>query len=258
MYPVFKNFFLALTLSLSGLGFAENLGRRIISDDYKFDGNPNVKVAFFDADSTLRVAPSGSVSANSGRDVWLLPQVTTEMERLNQEGYFIAIVSNQGGIPKNVSLEDADEALDRVRRMSRWLNPKAIIHYYDFAENRDHDRKPQTGMLERVEQKLQEKFGAAVKVDRANSFMCGDSAYTSKETMPDGRPGSDFSNSDRLVAENFGIRFVDPADFFQWRKYGYDRIHKKAQIDEFFERNPSLIKPAPGPCPITLRSKIQP
>jgi DNA 3'-phosphatase len=219
---------------------AEDLGRRKLSAQFDPKGANKIKVAFFDADSTLRIAPSGSVSASGPRDTWLLPNVTREIARLNDEGYVVAIVSNQAGVPKHVSLENADQALDHIRQMAQWLNPKALIHYYDFAELRDNDRKPGTGMFERFERTLKDKFGDSVTIDREKSFLIGDSL---------GKPGRDFSDSDLKAAENFGIKAIDPADFFQWKKYGKERFNSKKEIDDFFEANPELRGTGTARCP---------
>jgi DNA 3'-phosphatase len=217
----------------------ELLARRKIDPRFKYDGSGKIKVAFFDADSTLRVAPSGQVSANGPRDAWVLPGVTSEIERLNAEGYLVVIVSNQGGVPKKVSLADADGALDFVRKMVEWLNPNARIHYLDFAEKYDRDRKPDVGMFERVERMIAEKYEGAT-IDLKQSFMCGDAA---------GEPG-DMSDSDRKVAKNYhDIEFKDPADFFHWRKHGVTRFKSKAEVDEYFAKNPHLRLPFPGKCP---------
>ena len=243
------------------------IGRQIISESFK-PPTKKVKVAFFDADSTLRIAPSDSVSANSGRDVWLLPLVTKEIARLNAEGYLVVIVSNQGGVSKpgdpppkdgkpRPTLEAADSALRFVGQMAEWLNPAAKIHYYDFAENYDNNRKPKTGMFERVAEKIKEKFGEDYELDKEQSFMSGDSSWKKGVEIPadklePGQPkiGQDFSDSDRLVAEAYGIKFIDPAKFFGWRQYGIERFTAKPQIDAFYKAHPELKGPKPvGPCP---------
>jgi len=227
------------------------IGRRVLDADYEPPADQlvakKIKVAFFDADSTLRVAPSGSVSAGQERDVWILPLVSKKIAELQAEGYLVVIVSNQGGVPKNVSLEQADAALNFVRRMVAWLNPLAKIQYFDFAEKYDNDRKPNTGMMDRLNELLKAKFGA--EIDKEKSFMCGDSAYKKGQQRPDGKEGTDFSDSDRGVAEKYGIKFIDPADLFEWRKYGYERFPTLESVDEFFERNPELRGKPLGPCP---------
>lgn len=221
--------------------------RRQIASGYQFDGNEAVKVAFFDADSTLRVSLSGSVSANGPKDVLLLPWVGAKLVELARQGYFIAIVSNQGGIPRHVSLENADKALAYAVELIR--RQGGDVHYFDFAELKGDDTKPGTGMAARLERALQEKFGANVRIDKDNSLMVGDSAYKRADakgpgdTRPDGKPGTHFSNSDRLFAENYGIRFEEPADFFGWRRWGVEVFERADEVKEFLQAHPNPNKP---------------
>jgi hypothetical protein len=64
-----------ITLSISQLSVAQEFKRQTFLYD-EFDKKDNkVKVAFFDADSTLRVSISGKVSENSSTDVMILPDV---------------------------------------------------------------------------------------------------------------------------------------------------------------------------------------
>mgnify|MGYP001576973207 FL=1 len=217
--------------------------RRLISDSYQFNGNEAVKVAFFDADSTLRVSLSGSVSAHGPKDVMLLPWIGPKLSELARQGYFIAIVSNQGGIPKQISLENSDRALAYAVELIR--EQGGDVHYFDLAEHRNHDRKPQVGMALRLEKALQDKFGPNVRIDKDNSFMVGDSAYmkTGKkgpgDIRPDGAPGTHFSNADRLFAENYGIRFAEPTDFFGWRRFGVDVFKRAQQVRDFLQAHPN-------------------
>lgn len=84
--------------------------------------------------------------------------------------------------------------------------------------------------------KLRDTYGPKASLDKASSIMVGDSAYrkASKgkpaEIRPDGNPGFNFSNSDRLFAENLGIRFIEPQDFFGWRNYGVDALENREQV----------------------------
>jgi|CXWL01.1.fsa_nt_gi DNA 3'-phosphatase len=217
--------------------------RRRISESFQFDGNEAVKVAFFDADSTLRVSPAGGVSAKDPKDVMLLPWVGPKLAELVRQGYLIAIVSNQAGIPKHISLENSDRALAYTVELIR--EQGGDVHYFDLAEYRDHDRKPQVGMALRLEKALQDKFGPNVRIDKANSIMVGDSAYKKAnkkgpgDIRPDGAPGTHFANSDRLFAENYGIAFVEPTDFFGWRRFGIDVFTRAKQVREFLKAHPN-------------------
>jgi D-glycero-D-manno-heptose 1,7-bisphosphate phosphatase len=209
------------------LARAEDLQRRSLSPDFSYPTDTRlVKVAFFDADSTLRVAPSGSVSANAADDVYLLPCVGERLREVADAGYLIAIVSNQGGVPRFISLETADKALAYTAELAREAGGE--VHYFDFAEHDDEDRKPGIGMAQRLVSQLKRGY----QIDMAKSFMVGDSAYKKNlDTRPDGTPGKHFSNSDRLFAENFfadfandevPYRFEEAAVFFGYRRNGVD------------------------------------
>ena len=119
---------------LSSSAFAQNLKRQTFLNANFSTANKKVRVAFFDADSTLRVSLSGSVSANSAKDVMLLPNVEVQIADLISKGYLIAIVSNQGGVKAGlVTLETADGALFYTIELISAKDPKARIHYFDFA-----------------------------------------------------------------------------------------------------------------------------
>ncbi len=76
-----------------------------------------------------------------------------------------------------------------------------------------------------------------------------DCPHKEGDVRPRWRTGWDISNSDRLAAKKFGIRFIDPAVRFGWLKNGAQRFEKKEEVDEYFRRNPHLILPSPGKCP---------
>ncbi len=229
-----------LILLVSTSVFAEGLKRQTFLNKDFATKDKKVRVAFFDADSTLRVSISGSVTASSPTDVMLLPQVETKIGKLIQEGYLVAIVSNQGGIKVGaVTHEIADSALFYTIEKIRAKNPLAQIHYFDYAEN-DETRKPDTDMGLRLEKKLNE---LGLTLDWENSFMVGDSAYKKgKDLHPDGRPGTHFSNADRLFAENLKIPFYEPNDFFGWRSFGIDVFEKAKQVKAFLKKHNSALK----------------
>lgn len=191
-------------------------------------------VAFFDADSTLRVSKSGQVTADDPADVNILPFAARRVAELGAQGYLIAIVSNQGGVGSgHQSYEDAEGAL--AFTVSQLGALGARVHYFDFAENYDDFRKPKPGMGTRLDGLLTTRCGAGV--DHARSLMIGDSAYkrNSDGPSPDGRPADDFSNGDRLFADSFGVWFAEPKDAFHWRDYGVYNIATEAELRGFLD-----------------------
>jgi DNA 3'-phosphatase len=197
-------------------------------------GDAKPKVAFFDADSTLRVSKSGGVTADTPTDVNVLPFAAHEIARLSSEGYVIAVVSNQGGIyAGKQTFADAEGALGFTVKQLERLGGR--VQYFDFAENLDNFRKPETGMAELLNEKLETKCGEGI--DFAASFMVGDSGYKKGEDgpHPDGRPADDFSNADRLFAENLGIPFHEPTDYFNWRDYGIYNIGTQADLESLLD-----------------------
>lgn len=215
-------------------GAVADLGRRKLADTFAYAGTGDVKVAFFDADSTLRVSASGTVSANDGKDVRLLPFVAERLQQMASEGYLIAIVSNQAGVQYgHVTIEEADAALMYTADLIRAAGGE--VHYVDYADSNGPDRKPATGMADRLDALLEQSFGAAI--DRGDSMMVGDSAYKhGVDTRPDGSDGTNFSNSDRRFAEAAGVPFVEPTDAFGWAAYDVPQFDNKDHLDGFQDR----------------------
>lgn len=220
--------------------------RRTLAPAWRPSAPGPVRVAFFDADSTLRVSRSGSVSANGPRDVELLPGVPERLQALATEGFLLAVVSNQGGVASgHVRLADADAALAYTLRLL--ARHGAPMQYYDFAEAKDENRKPAIGMAHTLARVLREAHGR--DVDWRGSFMVGDSAWKrEKDTEPDGTPGEDFSNSDRMFAVNVraelaggeGFPFHHPRTFFGWVGVGTRNFRKVGEVRAFRKANPNF------------------
>jgi len=188
-----------------------------------------VAVAFFDADSTLRVSKSGTPTANHAQDVNVLPFAATRIAELNEQGFLVAIVSNQGGVAAGyTSFETAEGAL--AFAAAQYAKLDSQIDYIDFADQKDGFRKPNTGMATHLDGLLQSECG--VSIDLSSSFMVGDAGYKKNVDgpHPDGRPADDFSNSDRGFAENLGIPFFEPTDYFDWRHFGFYNIRYQSQL----------------------------
>lgn len=225
---------------------ASETRRSVRQDLFVLPANGAIKVAFFDADSTLRVSKSGSVSANNPTDVRLLPNVAKALANLQKSGYLIYIVSNQNGVGSGViSCETAEGALRYT--IEELFKNGGTVHGYDFAENADQFRKPGTGMADALEAKLKKIYGPLVFIDKKQSIMVGDSAFKKAKEPSDSDlrwnaktlaivPGTHFSNADRLFAQAVGIHFIEATDFFGWRKYDIDVIETSQELDNFLKR----------------------
>ena len=230
------------TLSIAGECDFYLAGRRqFLTRDFSREGN-RVRVAFFDADDTLRTTLSGYVAPNHPDDVSIMPNTAEKLRELSKQGYLIAVVSNQFGISKNyVTYENADRALFRMVKLLK--EQGATVHYYDFAEDKDHNHKPATGMARTLQAILAADFGPNIEIDWKNSFMVGDQAYAKGETRPDGKPGTHFSRSDRGFADNLGIRFVEAYTYF-----GREEPTSQAKIPEIIS-GPSAASSTALPSP---------
>lgn len=139
------------------------------------------RIAAFDLDWTLVRPRRGLFPQN---EVVVMPRVREGLAYLRKEGYRLVVFTNQ----KRKSREVVEKYLDVV---SAALG--LPISYYASLEE-DMYRKPDTGMWSLLPE----------PVDRENSFYVGDAA---------GRPG-DFADTDRTFAENIGIPFIVPEEFF--------------------------------------------
>lgn len=195
-------------------------------------GEAPIKVAFFDADSTLRVSKANSVTAVSVDDVAILPFVAKAIRAANDDGFLVAIVSNQGGVAAGrTTLRVAEGALVTTAKKLGALG--ARVNYLDFAEAHDGFRKPEVGMATKLDEIVQAKCRRPI--DFSLSTMTGDSGYKKDVDgpHPDGRPADDFSNADRLFAENLGVPFSEPTDAFGWREFGVYNLLGERELTPF-------------------------
>lgn len=199
--------------------------------------NNSVKLAIFDADSTLRVSRSGAPSPNSPDDFVVLPFTPEKIRELNAKGYLVAIMSDQAGVSKFITRETADAALFNLVRQLR--DQGALVHYYDFSETYDVNRKPDIGMATRLMQKLRESF-PEIKFDLAHSIVVGNGAYMKHEFRPDGSRGFNHSNADRRFAQNLKIKFIEASEFFGWIDHGIYEFNRIEEVREFVSKHPEL------------------
>ncbi len=155
-----------------------------VSDGIASTGN----IAGFDLDWTL-VRTFQGAWPKSPEDIELLPNRVSTLKNLRTKGYTIVIFTNQKSTTEN-------KVNFNFQRMNNFINmiPDIPIMLL-MAVGDDIYRKPNTGMYQTLQRMV-----PPIKT----AFYCGDAS---------GRP-QDFSDSDKLFAENIGIRFYLPEQIF--------------------------------------------
>ncbi|KAF2127312.1 PNK3P-domain-containing protein [Dothidotthia symphoricarpi CBS 119687] len=172
------------------------------------------RIAAFDFDSTLVTPASGKKFGKDATDwKWWHGSVPGRLKKLHEEGYVIAIVSNQGGIslksdPKTVK-SDQKRLADFKSKLSAVLTQLDLPISVYAATGRDQYRKPRVGMWQELMDDCD--CDSADAVDLETSFFVGDAG--GREAVPGGAV-KDHSCVDRDFAANVGLSFHTPEEFF--------------------------------------------
>ncbi|KAI5960191.1 pnk1 [Candida pseudojiufengensis] len=178
-----------------------------------------LKIAAFDLDSTLIETKSGTKFSRGpndwkwwGKDNTLVPE---KLKKLYEEGFIIAIFTNQGAVIANNDSKSYNNLKNKIDLIqNNLLQNYKIDEIYVFAspkkpvkgvtsttEQHNNTRKPQIGMWESLENELSKNNQT---IDYSKSFYVGDAA---------GRK-SDHSDSDLKFAENAKLKFMTPEELF--------------------------------------------
>ncbi|TQS38905.1 hypothetical protein Golomagni_00584 [Golovinomyces magnicellulatus] len=173
------------------------------------------KIAAFDFDSTIIQTKSGKVFPTNAQDwKWWHPSIPAKLQKLHlEDDFLIAIISNQAGLSLKTESDPKSKLSQfkiKVSDIFKQLNIPIIIY---AATEKDFYRKPRTGIWT----ELLGDYGLEDSMERLSledSIFVGDAAgrqaYQNKL--------KDFSCCDRNFAENVGIRFATPEEYFLGEK----------------------------------------
>ena len=171
-----------------------------ISNNYVSTGN----IAAFDLDWTLCRTFKG-LWPKDPSDIKLMAGRLDKLKQLNKDGWSIVIFTNQ----KSTTENKINFNFARVNNFIGMLGDIKVITIMSIGD--DEYRKPNVGMYQLLQQ---------VVPDIKQSFYCGDAA---------GRPG-DFSDSDRMFAQNAGMTFYTPEQIFPRPIINWDNNNDKTMV----------------------------
>jgi len=151
------------------------------------DAKYSEKMAGFDYDWTL-ISPKDGKTFPSNIDdwKWLYPNIPEILKKYYEDGFMIVIISNQSKSWKHEQLRQAVSSLN--------------IPLFVIIASEKCDYKPNTNLFNR--------FLGENKINRDKSFFVGDAI---------GRI-SDFSDSDKVFADNIGIPCYCPEQIFHTKQ----------------------------------------
>lgn len=175
----------------------------------------NKRILLFDFDGTLIETASGNTFATDLTDMKIKMDVVNKALDLMQENgvKVFAIVSNQGGVEAGfVSGADIEAKIEYVLRSVHDLAVKrgirGVLYEKRLCYSNDEQnpmRKPNTGMIDDILMKCKDTVMRGMNFSQLKgcSLMVGDAS---------GLPGQ-FSDSDKVCAENAGIEYMDVITF---------------------------------------------
>jgi bifunctional polynucleotide phosphatase/kinase len=157
---------------------------------------PKPYIASFDVDWTVTYSQR-HLFPKERDDIFILPNRLEKLQEFHDSGYNIVFFTNQ-------SSKSRKEKEKRRDRMKTFIELLPFPCYLFIATDKDNYRKPCIGMWNKVKEFIP-------NINMSLSFYCGDAA---------GRQ-QDFSDSDRVFAQNANIKFFTPEEIFDETKVSF-------------------------------------
>lgn len=163
------------------------------------------KVLFSDLDGTLIDTVSGNTFPKGIWDMRIRFDVLDAIKKL--EPLCVLIATNQGGIEKGfVNRRNFEFKMEYITRsIKEYVGCYTEYSYCESNNKANHYRKPNTGMLESLLRKCQNRLFRPDNISKDDCLMIGDAS---------GKEGQ-FSDSDKKTAESFEIDYLDVEDFIK-------------------------------------------
>ncbi|KAG9089277.1 hypothetical protein FRC06_001641 [Ceratobasidium sp. 370] len=221
--------------ALSGLQSGVQLGPATCLHGVHLEPRPSSKVAMFDLDDTLITRKSGKKFSDDPTD-WKLwtDNVVERIRRAVADGFAIVVVTNQAGLPKKGREEKWKQKIPLIAESAFADIPFRLF----AAKEKDGFRKPMLGMWDALEDEFKKD---GVTIDKSASCMVGDAAGRI-------RP-KDFSAADRKLAENIGVKFYTPEEYFKGQK---------VELPPLTGFHPSSLKTPSEPFPTLISTSAKP
>lgn len=168
---------------------------------------PTTKIVFFDVDGTLIVSRSSRRWAADAEDwMFAFPNVPEVLQRHAQEGWTVALITNQSTASKDpAAIHKIESVLVALEAVNGW-SPTALIATSLATKKHQTDpyRKPARGLYDVFLAHL-----GISETDVTDLRMCGDAVGSEDPHLP-----YRWSNSDRVFAVNIDAQFIRPVDMF--------------------------------------------
>ena len=166
----------------------------------------NKKVLFADLDGTMIQTASGKTFAEDCTDFRIRKDVLDKIKQMKGL-YDLHIVTNQGGIPQFITKDEFEIKLTVVCEFIKLYTCDSeggslyvSANYCASLDKNNPSRKPNTGMLDKWLKQHPDYQNC-----KDMMLMIGDAS---------GKEGQ-FSDSDKVCAERFGIDYLDVEDFLK-------------------------------------------